>query len=607
MSSYCLGIDLGTTTTYAAVWKNGRPEPLIPMSGILGIDSIVTFKPNNTIVGRIANTRGLRSGATVYEAKRIIGKTYEEVKDEIQRNKWSFEVVCDSEGNAVIRVVISQGNTKKELLFKPEDISSLILKEEKKKAELFLGSEDIDTCVITCPVKFSLAQRRATLEAGYLAGFNNVVLVAEPTAAAVAFTYKFDSTSEGTRTYLVYDFGGGTFDASILQRNGSNYKVLAIDGDEHLGGKDIDILIMDYIEDWVKKQGLSISKSKRLAFKMECKVAKEMLLMQPGYSMDLDFCDGIEDEDNPPSFYLTKSCLFNLIEPIIKKTINIVESALKKCSPPLQPTDIDYVFLMGGSSKLEYVESMLSTVFPKDIIINDSSELGCFGIAYGATLIAHNKELTSNVSLTTESSTEEVSSSMSFTDLIPFTISIHCDNQMITFLEKEKPMKEISTVFVIPKERKETTCIEFYYEQGKYYNKIGYIRIPQVASTYLQEQVLQIQGHMISSDSLDITVYQQISHKSYHAVLSVGLNDMIRKSLSLHRSQLASSKREEEEYNQLVSRFLEISQAQAKNPNRDPALEESINSMEWKISNSAVTTEELAAFLAGLLLLAGAS
>ena len=98
------------------------------MSGILGIDSVVTFKPNNTIVGRIANTRGLRSGATVYEAKRIIGKTYEEVKDEIQRNKWSFEVVCDSEGNAVIRVVISQGNTKKELLFKPEDISSLILK-----------------------------------------------------------------------------------------------------------------------------------------------------------------------------------------------------------------------------------------------------------------------------------------------------------------------------------------------------------------------------------------------------------------------------------------------------------------------------------------------
>ena len=607
MSSYCLGIDLGTTTTYAAVWKNGRPEPLIPMSGILGIDSVVTFKPNNTIVGRIANTRGLRSGSTVYEVKRIIGKTYEEVKDEIEKNKWSFEVICDSEGNAIIKVVVSQGNTKKELLFKPEDISSLILEEEKKKAELLLGSEDIDTCVITCPVKFSLAQRRATLEAGYLAGFNNVVLVAEPTAAAVAFAYKFDSSSQGTRTYLVYDFGGGTFDASVLQRNGSNYKILAVDGDEHLGGKDIDVLIMNHIEEWIKKQGLSISKSKRLAFKMECKVAKEMLLIHPDYSMDLDFCDGIEDEDNPPSYYLTKSCLNHLIQPIIQKTIDIVQSVLQKCSPPLQPTDIDYVFLMGGSSKLEYVESMLSTIFPNERILNDSNELGCFGIAFGATLIAHNKELRSNVSLTTEESTEGTSSSMSFTDLIPCTISIHCDNQMITFLEKEKPMKEISTVFVIPKERKETTCIEFYYEQGKYYTKIGYMRIPQVSSAYLEEQVLQIQGHMISSDSLDITVYQQISHKSYHTVLSIGLNDTIRNSLSLHRSQLATSKREEEQYNQLVSKFLEVSQAQAKNPDADPALVESINSMEWKISNSSVTTEELAAFLAGLLLLAGAS
>lgn len=594
MNSYVVGIDLGTTTTYAAIWKNGVVEPLIPAQNALGIDSLITFTNTGKLIGRIQSMKGLRSGATVYETKRIIGRRYNSVEKEVANNKWSFKVISDENGMAAVKVVVTKDGNREEQVYKPEDIASFILAKVLDNAKKLYGSDHIDICIITCPVKFTPSQRKATLQAGYLAGFDNVLLVTEPTAAAIAFVNKFDSQSQGDRYYLVYDFGGGTFDASVLRRNGNDYQVLSTDGDDHLGGKDIDLLVMNWVEERVKDRGLTIPASKRLRFKLECKNVKESLLESKSYELLLDFCEEYNDDDDPPCLTISQSSLSNLASPIIKRTLNIIRSALQKCNPPLLPEDISKVFLMGGSSKLKNVEEQLLTLFRKDQIINDSPSLGCFGIAYGATIIAHNSDLCNSVSLAVEDK-----SSLSFTDISPYDIGIQCDGQFIKLIEKESPMNVIGRTYVFLENRSSFGLIDFFIEQDSELLKIGSLRIPLTEKILLEEQLVEIEVKMISADQLDITLHHQYTHRIFHAVMSIGLNESTKSVLSENRLNMASQLQEEEEIRTLRAYILELAQLNSFKQ-QDASIRKRIHDLEWKANNSCTTKNDFISVLTEL-------
>lgn len=594
MKSCVVGIDLGTTTTYAAIWKNGVVEPLLPEQNVLGIESLITFTNTGKLIGKIQSLKGLRSGATVYETKRLIGRTYDSVEKEVLNNKWSFKVVSDEKGMAAVKVVVTKDGNREERAYKPEDIASFILAKELDNAKKLYGSDHIDICIITCPVKFSPSQRKATLQAGYLAGFENVFLVTEPTAAAIAFVDKFDSQSQGDRYYLVYDFGGGTFDASVLRRNGNNYQVLSTDGDDHLGGKDIDLLVMDWVEERVKDKGLTIPSSKRLRFKLECKRVKECLLELPFVDVDLDFCEGYDDDDDPPYITITRSCLSILADPIIKRTISLIRSVLQKCNPPLLPEDISKVFLMGGSSKLKSVEEELLTVFTKKQIINDSASLGCFGIAYGATIIAHNKDLCDSVSLAVEDD-----SSLSFTDISPYNIGIQRDGEFVKLIEKEAPMNVIGHTYVFIENQSTLGSIDFFIEQDDQLTKIGSLHVPLAEKVLLEEQLVEIEVKMISADQIDITLYHQYTHRVFHAVMNIGLNETIKNSLYANRSEIASKLQEEQEIRKLRTDILELAQLHSLKQ-KDSSIRKRIHDLEWKANNSCTTKEDFISVLTEL-------
>jgi L1 cell adhesion molecule like protein len=224
-----LGIDLGTTYSAAAVWKNGRVEVIANDQGNRTTPSYVAFTDTERLVGDAAkNQSAMNPKNTVYDAKRLIGRkiTDKTVQDDI--NLWPFEVIDDGTGKPKVRVMYKTENKD----FYAEEISAMVLGKMKDIAESFLG-ETVTDCVISCPAYFNDACRQATKDAAVIAGLNCLRIVNEPTAAAIA--YGLDNKSNKEKNILIFDFGGGTFDVTILAVDEGIFEVKSTKGDGHLG------------------------------------------------------------------------------------------------------------------------------------------------------------------------------------------------------------------------------------------------------------------------------------------------------------------------------------------------------------------------------------
>ncbi|WP_456464482.1 molecular chaperone DnaK [Persephonella sp.] len=353
-----IGIDLGTTNSVVSVMSGGEPIVIANQEGFRTTPSVVSWtKEGEILVGDPAKRRAvLDPENTIYESKRFIGRKYEEVKEEVKHVP--YKVVADEKGDAAFDVP----NAGK--IVRPEEVGAQILKKLKEAAESYLG-EKITEAVITVPAYFNERQRQATKDAGKIAGLEVKRIINEPTAAALA--YGLDKKSDVR--ILVYDFGGGTFDVSILEGGEGVIEVKVSDGDTHLGGSDIDARIIDWlVEEFKKEHGIDLRNDKTAfqRLKEAAEQAKKELSFKMETEINLPFIT-IDPNTNQPLHLekkLTRARLEEMIKDLVDRTMDIVKRALEEAK--LTPNDIDDVVLVGGSTRIPLVQQKIKEFFGKE-------------------------------------------------------------------------------------------------------------------------------------------------------------------------------------------------------------------------------------------------
>src|SRR2546425_828663 len=349
-----IGIDLGTTNSVVAVMEGGEPAVSANPEGGRTTPSVVGFsKTGERLVGQVAKRQSITNPEnTVYSIKRFMGRRFNEVQAEIKTVP--YKVVAGPNGD--VRVM-AQGKE-----YSPPEISAKILQKLKDAAEQYFG-EKITQAVITVPAYFNDSQRQATKDAGRIAGLEVLRIVNEPTAAALA--YGLDKKKD--ETIVVYDFGGGTFDVSILEVGEGVVEVKSTAGDTHLGGDDIDTAVMDWIVDGFKKdQGIDLSKDKMALQRLKEVAEKAKCELSTTLESDINLPFVTADQSGPKhlSLKLTRAKLEQLVGDLLEKSMGPVRQCLKDAG--VDPSDIDEVVLVGGSTRIPKVQQMVKEFFGKE-------------------------------------------------------------------------------------------------------------------------------------------------------------------------------------------------------------------------------------------------
>ncbi|TID23195.1 hypothetical protein CANINC_003212 [Pichia inconspicua] len=350
-----IGIDLGTTYSCVAVYDNTTGVEIIANEqGNRVTPSFVAFTPEERLIGDAAkNQAALNPTNTVFDAKRLIGRAFNDESVQKDIKTWPFKVVDDN-GNPKIEVSYL-GETKR---FSPQEISSMVLTKMKEIAEAKLG-QSVDKAVVTVPAYFNDAQRQATKDAGSIAGLDVLRIINEPTAAAIAYGLGAGK-SETEKHILIFDLGGGTFDVSLLQITGGVFTVKATSGDTHLGGQDFDTNLLEHFKkEFQKKTGLDISSDARALRRLRtaCERAKRTLSSVAQTTVEVDSL--FEGEDF--SANITRARFEDLNSALFKSTLTPVEQVIKDSG--IDKSKIDEVVLVGGSTRIPKVQKMLSDFF----------------------------------------------------------------------------------------------------------------------------------------------------------------------------------------------------------------------------------------------------
>ncbi len=349
-----IGIDLGTTNSVVAIMEGKEPKVITNEEGGRLTPSVVAFDDKGEVlVGQIARRQAITNPEnTVYSVKRFMGRRYEEVEQEAKRVP--YKVVRGPNGDAMIEI-----RGKK---YSPPEIAARILMKLKRAAEEYLG-EKVTDAVITVPAYFNDAQRQATKDAGKIAGLDVKRIVNEPTAAALA--YGLDKGKD--HLISVYDFGGGTFDVSVLEVGDKVVEVVSTNGDTHLGGDDIDILVMDWlIAEFKKDTGLDISKDKMVLQRLKEASEKAKIELSSVSETEINLPFLTADASGPKHMQvkLSRSKLEQLMGPSIERTIEPCKKALADAGK--KPADIDEVVLVGGSTRIPLVQKSVKEFFGRE-------------------------------------------------------------------------------------------------------------------------------------------------------------------------------------------------------------------------------------------------
>jgi len=350
-----IGIDLGTTNSCVSVMEGSEPVVIQNSEGGRTTPSVVAFsKDGERLVGAPAKRQAITNPEkTISSIKRFMGRMFDEVAEE--SSQASYKVVKGDDGTARVKV--------DDRLYAPQEISAMILQKMKQTAEEYLG-EKVTEAVVTVPAYFNDAQRKATQEAGKIAGLEIKRIINEPTAASLA--YGLDK-KETDQTIVVYDLGGGTFDVSILELGDGVFEVKSTSGDTHLGGDDFDQRLIKFLaEEFKKDEGIDLRKDPMAMQRLKdaAEKAKIELSSSQKTNVNLPFITATDAGPKHLNIDITRAKFEQLVDDLVKKTIKPCEKALKDAG--LKKGEVDQVILVGGSTRIPKIQEVVKEFFGKD-------------------------------------------------------------------------------------------------------------------------------------------------------------------------------------------------------------------------------------------------
>ena len=374
-----IGIDLGTTYSCVGVWQNGRVEIIANDQGNRTTPSYVAFTPEERLIGDAAKSQASSNPSnTVFDAKRLIGRKYDDQVVQTEKKLWPFAVV-DVGGKP--KMEVEWKGEKHQFL--PEEISAAVLQKMKATAEAFLGGTVRDA-VVTVPAYFNDSQRQATKDAGAIAGLNVLRIINEPTAAALAYGLDRLGKDAGEKNVLIFDCGGGTHDLSVLTLDDGVFEVKATAGDTHLGGEDFDNTLVSYcVEEFKKKHKMDISNNAKALRRLRtvCERAKRTLSSATQATIEADsLADGLDFQT-----VMTRAKFESMCDSFFRRTVAPLDRLLLDAK--LDKNQIDEIIMVGGSSRIPKIRELVSSYFGGKKL-NDSVNPD-EAVAYGAAVQAH--------------------------------------------------------------------------------------------------------------------------------------------------------------------------------------------------------------------------